>query len=159
MTSQRLQQQFIRLWKSCQGESRDTPLSKLALQLNCSRHHHVRSLLKNMQHVGWLSWHSQAGRGKRSRLDFHYTGLGLQQQRASELLEQDRIDQLDSWWERSREPADDAAFSPGPRFPPGQSYPAGALLSPAEQFAARYTAAAFRQPYRSANFQRPNAHK
>ncbi|AHF78362.1 HTH-type transcriptional regulator [Sodalis praecaptivus] len=93
MASPRLQQQFIRLWQSCQGESRDTTLSELALQLNCSRRH-VRSLLKSMQHMGWLSWHSQPGRSKRSRLDFHYTGLGLQQQRASELLEQDRIDQL-----------------------------------------------------------------
>ena len=93
MTSPRLQQQFIRLLQSCQGESRDTTLSELALQLNCSRRH-VRSLLKNMQQVGWLSWHSQAGRGKRSRLDFHYTSLGLQRERTSELLEQDRIDQL-----------------------------------------------------------------
>lgn len=93
MTSPRLQQQFIRLWQSCQGELRDTTISELALQLNCSRRH-VLLLLKNMQQVGWLSWHSQAGRGKRSRLDFHYTGLGLQGESASELLEQDRIDQL-----------------------------------------------------------------
>jgi SgrR family transcriptional regulator len=43
---------------------------------------------------GWLTWEAEAGRGKRSRLTFLYTGLALQQQRAEDLLEQDRIDQL-----------------------------------------------------------------
>ncbi|VTP60366.1 HTH-type transcriptional regulator sgrR [Serratia rubidaea] len=47
-----------------------------------------------MQQQGWLTWQAEAGRGKRSRLEFHYTGLALQQQRAETLLEQDRIDQL-----------------------------------------------------------------
>ncbi len=37
---------------------------------------------------------AEVGRGKRSRLTFLYTGLALQQQRAEDLLEQDRIDQL-----------------------------------------------------------------
>lgn len=39
-------------------------------------------------------WEAEAGRGKRSRLSFLYTGLALQQQRAEDLLDQDRIDQL-----------------------------------------------------------------
>ncbi len=93
MASPRLQQQFIRLWQSCQGQPQDTTLEELAHTLSCSRRH-VRSLLKTMQERGWLEWQSAAGRGKRSRLTFMYTGLALQQQRAEDLLEQDRIDQL-----------------------------------------------------------------
>ncbi|AML60080.1 SgrR, sugar-phosphate stress, transcriptional activator of SgrS small RNA [Serratia rubidaea] len=93
MSTPRLQQQFIRLWQRCQGETRDTTLQELADALSCSRRH-VRSLLGAMQQQGWLTWQAEAGRGKRSRLEFHYTGLALQQQRAETLLEQDRIDQL-----------------------------------------------------------------
>ncbi|MBH2729435.1 MULTISPECIES: HTH-type transcriptional regulator SgrR [Serratia] len=93
MSTSRLQQQFIRLWQRCHGETTDTTLQALAEVLSCSRRH-VRSLLSAMQREGWLTWQAESGRGKRSRLTFHYTGLALQQQRAEELLEQDRIDQL-----------------------------------------------------------------
>ncbi|NDJ58946.1 HTH-type transcriptional regulator SgrR [Enterobacteriaceae bacterium 4M9] len=93
MPSARLQQQFIRLWQSCNGEPQDTTLSELSELLNCSRRH-MRTLLNAMQEKGWLSWQAEAGRGKRSRLTFLYTGLTLQQERAEDLLEQDRIDQL-----------------------------------------------------------------
>ncbi|QUG77153.1 HTH-type transcriptional regulator SgrR [Erwinia sp. E602] len=93
MSSPRLQQQFIRLWQSCDGQSQETTLSDLAVQLSCSRRH-MRNLLNAMQAAGWLEWQAEAGRGKRSRLNFLYTGLALQQQRAEDLLEQDRIDQL-----------------------------------------------------------------
>ncbi|WP_047625879.1 HTH-type transcriptional regulator SgrR [Enterobacter sp. ZOR0014] len=93
MPSGRLQQQFIRLWQCCEGQSQETTLNELADLLNCSRRH-MRTLLNTMQQQGWLSWEAEAGRGKRSRLTFLYTGLALQQQRAGDLLEQDRIDQL-----------------------------------------------------------------
>ncbi|WP_312240280.1 HTH-type transcriptional regulator SgrR [Pantoea sp.] len=93
MSSSRLQQQFIRLWQSCQGKPQEITLNDLALQLSCSRRH-MRNLLNAMQRAGWLTWQAEAGRGKRSRLAFCYTGLALQQQRAEDLLEQDRIDQL-----------------------------------------------------------------
>ncbi|ELE9728472.1 HTH-type transcriptional regulator SgrR [Enterobacter kobei] len=93
MPSGRLQQQFIRLWQCCEGQSQETTLNELADLLNCSRRH-MRTLLNTMQQQGWLSWEAEAGRGKRSRLNFLYTGLALQQQRAEDLLEQDRIDQL-----------------------------------------------------------------
>ncbi len=93
MLSPRLQQQFIRLWQSCNGQTKETTLNDLSLQLNCSRRH-MRNLLNAMQAAGWLEWQAEAGRGKRSRLTFLYTGLALQQQRAEDLLEQDRIDQL-----------------------------------------------------------------
>lgn len=94
MTSPRLQQQFIRLWQSCQGEPQHTTLQQLALRLHCSRRH-IRSLLNAMQQAGWLEWQAQPGRGRRSWLRFNYTGLALQQQRAEQLLEQGYIDQLE----------------------------------------------------------------
>ncbi len=93
MSTPRLQQQFMRLWQHFQGKSSDTTLQEIAEVLNCSRRH-VRTLLSGMYQQGWLTWSAEAGRGKRSRLDFLYTGLALQQQRAEELLEQDKIDQL-----------------------------------------------------------------
>ncbi|MEQ4453702.1 HTH-type transcriptional regulator SgrR [Kosakonia sp. YIM B13605] len=93
MSSGRLQQQFIRLWQCCDGKSQETTLNELAELLSCSRRH-MRTLLNTMQARGWLTWDAEAGRGKRSRLTFLYTGLALQQQRAEDLLEQDRIDQL-----------------------------------------------------------------
>ena len=93
MPSGRLQQQFIRLWQCCDGKTQDTTLNELAEQLSCSRRH-MRTLLNAMQQRGWLTWEAEAGRGKRSRLSFLYTGLALQQQRAEDLLDQDRIDQL-----------------------------------------------------------------
>lgn len=93
MSSGRLQQQFIRLWQCCDGKSQQTTLNELAELLSCSRRH-MRTLLNTMEERGWLTWQAEAGRGKRSRLTFLYTGLALQQQRAEDLLEQDRIDQL-----------------------------------------------------------------
>ncbi|MGB9097528.1 HTH-type transcriptional regulator SgrR [Erwinia sp.] len=93
MSSARLQQQFIRLWQCCEGQPQETTLNELAVQLSCSRRH-MRNLLNGMQEQGWLEWQAESGRGKRSKLSFHYTGLALQQQRAVELLENDRIDQL-----------------------------------------------------------------
>ena len=93
MTSKRLHQQFIRLWQCCEGKTQETTLNDLAVQLSCSRRH-MRNLLNAMQQEGWLEWQAEAGRGKRSTLNFLYTGLALQQQRAEDLLEQDRIDQL-----------------------------------------------------------------
>ncbi|EMN5861938.1 HTH-type transcriptional regulator SgrR [Pluralibacter gergoviae] len=93
MPSSRLQQQFIRLWQCCDGHSQETTLNELAALLNCSRRH-MRTLLNTMEARGWLTWQAESGRGKRSHLTFLYTGLALQQQRAEDLLEQDRIDQL-----------------------------------------------------------------
>lgn len=93
MSSTRLQQQFVRLWQRFQGQDTDTTLEELAGVLLCSRRH-IRSLLGAMQKKGWLLWQAEAGRGKRSPLSFIYTGLTLQQQRAEDLLEQDRVEQL-----------------------------------------------------------------
>ena len=124
MPSARLQQQFIRLWQCCEGKSQDTTLNELAALLSCSRRH-MRTLLNTMQDRGWLTWEAEVGRGKRSRLTFLYTGLALQQQRAEDLLEQDRIDQL----VQLVDCAANAGFSSGPQLPPGATHPACALLS------------------------------
>lgn len=83
MSSSRLQQQFIRLWQCCDGKSQETTLNELAEMLSCSRRH-MRTLLNMMESRGWLAWEAEAGRGKRSRLTFLYTGLALQQQRAED---------------------------------------------------------------------------
>ncbi len=128
MPSARLQQQFIRLWQCCEGKSQDTTLNELAALLSCSRRH-MRTLLNTMQDRGWLTWEAEVGRGKRSRLTFLYTGLALQQQRAEDLLEQDRIDQLGAVGWRQSDCAANAGFSSGPQLPPGAAHPARALLS------------------------------
>ena len=48
MPSGRLQQQFIRLWQCCEGQSQETTLNELADLLSCSRRH-MRTLLNTMQ--------------------------------------------------------------------------------------------------------------
>lgn len=128
MPSARLQQQFIRLWQCCEGKSQETTLNELAALLSCSRRH-MRTLLNTMQDRGWLTWEAEVGRGKRSRLTFLYTGLALQQQRAEDLLEQDRIDQLVQLVWRQSDCAANAGFSSGPQLPPGAAHPARSLLS------------------------------
>ena len=50
MPSGRLQQQFIRLWQCCEGQSKETTLNELADLLNCSRRH-MRTLLNTMLSV------------------------------------------------------------------------------------------------------------
>lgn len=93
MPSSRLQQQFLRLWRFCQGRPTTATLEILAKSLCCSRRH-MRSLLNAMQQEGWINWQAQAGRGKRSTLTFLKSGPDIQQQRASTLLDQGRIDRL-----------------------------------------------------------------
>ncbi len=93
MPSARLQQQFIRLWQCCEGRSQHNAqrtgsvIELLASSYAHPAQHHAGSRLAD---VG----SGRSGRGKRSRLTFLYTGLALQQRRAEDLLEQDRIDQL-----------------------------------------------------------------
>lgn len=156
MSSGRLQQQFIRLWQCCDGKSQETTLNELAEMLSCSRRH-MRTLLNMMESRGWLTREAEAGRGKRSRLTFLYTGLALQQQRAEDLLEQDRIDQL------VQLVGDKAAVRQMLVSHLGRSFrraahPARALLSSDEEFVA-VRAAAFGNAYCPANIQRPDAGK
>lgn len=157
MSTSRLQQQFIRLWQRCHGETTDTTLQALAEVLSCSRRH-VRSLLSAMQREGWLTWQAESGRGKRSRLTFHYTGLALQQQRAEELLEQDRIDQLVQLVGDKNVVRQMLLSQLGRSFR-RETHSAGALLPAAVQPAARLGAAAFGDPFGAPDLQRPDAHK
>ena len=130
MSSGRLQQQFIRLWQCCDGKTQDTTLNELAELLSCSRRH-MRTLLNTMKTRGWLTWEAEVGRGKRSRLTFLYTGLALQQQRAEDLLEQDRIDQLVQLVGDKTAVRQMLVSHLGRSFRQGRAYPARSLLSSA----------------------------
>lgn len=156
MPSARLQQQFIRLWQCCEGKSQDTTLNELAALLSCSRRH-MRTLLNTMQDRGWLTWEAEVGRGKRSRLTFLYTGLALQQQRAEDLLEQDRIDQLVQLV-GDKATVRQMLVSHLPQLPPGGT---SCACSTIVRCVICYTAAhcAVRNPYCPANLQFANAHK
>lgn len=88
----------------------------------------MRTLLNTMQDRGWLTWEAEVGRGKRSRLTFLYTGLALQQQRAEDLLEQDRIDQLVQLV-GDKATVRQMLVSHLPQLPPWAAHPARALLS------------------------------
>nr|VUD33695.1 SgrR [Raoultella sp. NCTC 9187] len=158
MSSARLQQQFIRLWQCCEGRSQETTLNELAEMLSCSRRH-MRTLLNMMEERGWLTWEAEAGRGKRSKLAFLYTGLALQQQRAEDLLEQDRIDQLVQLVGDKAAVRQMLVSPPRTELSPGAAYSARALLSADEKSAPRQRAAPFGKPYRPANLQRPDAGK
>lgn len=62
--------QFQRLWQPSQGDEQQATIAELAARCFCSERH-VRTLLRQAQEAGWLSWQSQSGRGKRGRLTFH----------------------------------------------------------------------------------------
>ena len=62
--------QFQRLWLPSQGEDQQVTIAELAARCFCSERH-VRTLLRQAQEAGWLSWQAQSGRGKRGRLRFH----------------------------------------------------------------------------------------
>lgn len=151
MSSGRLQQQFIRLWQCCDGKTQDTTLNELADLLSCSRRH-MRTLLNTMQERGWLTWEAEVGRGKRSRLTFLYTGLALQQQRAEDLLEQDRIDQLVQLVGDQNRRAANAGVPPGAQLSPGAAYSARALLSSNAQPAAWHRIASVQKPISPGKF-------
>lgn len=157
MSSGRLQQQFIRLWQCCDGKTQDTTLNELADLLSCSRRH-MRTLLNTMQDRGWLTWEAEVGRGKRSRLTFLYTGLALQQQRAEDLLEQDRIDQLVQLVGDKTAVRQMLVSHLGRSFR-RSAYHARSLLSPHAQPAPRHGITPLRNPYRPANLQRLNSGK
>ncbi len=158
MPSGRLQQQFIRLWQCCDGKTQDTTLNELADLLNCSRRH-MRTLLNTMQARGWLTWEAEVGRGKRSRLTFLYTGLALQQQRAEDLLEQDRIDQLVQLVGDKSAVRQMLISHLGRSFRRGAAYSAGSLLSSDAQSPAGNRITSLGNSYCPANFQFAHAGK
>lgn len=75
--------QFQRLWQPSAGEPQQITVAELAARCFCSERH-VRTLLRQAQEAGWLSWQAQSGRGKRGTLTFHVTPDSLR----NEMMEQ-----------------------------------------------------------------------
>ncbi|WP_371974601.1 SgrR family transcriptional regulator [Lelliottia nimipressuralis] len=75
--------QFQRLWQPSAGEPQQITVAELAERCFCSERH-VRTLLRQAQESGWLSWKAQSGRGKRGTLTFHVTPDRLR----NEMMEQ-----------------------------------------------------------------------
>ncbi|MEO9386721.1 HTH-type transcriptional regulator SgrR [Chromobacterium phragmitis] len=92
MNHKRLLQQYSRLHQRFEGQDVDTSLQELSELLCCTRRH-MRSLLAQMQALGWLDWAARPGRGQRSRLRFLRGVAELQRQQAEQLLEQGRVEQ------------------------------------------------------------------
>jgi MarR-like DNA-binding transcriptional regulator SgrR of sgrS sRNA len=75
--------QFQRLWQPSSGAPQLITVAELAERCFCSDRH-VRTLLRQAQDAGWLSWQAQSGRGKRGTLTFHVTPETLR----NEMMEQ-----------------------------------------------------------------------
>ncbi|MFB9159076.1 SgrR family transcriptional regulator [Chromobacterium violaceum] len=92
MSHNRLLQQYSRLRQGFSGQDGEASLQQLADLLCCTRRH-MRSLLSQMQRLGWLEWSARSGRGSRSGLRFLRGMAELQRQQAEQLLEQGRVEQ------------------------------------------------------------------
>nr|WP_318382527.1 SgrR family transcriptional regulator [uncultured Enterobacter sp.] len=75
--------QYQRLWQFTEGEPQSASVAGLAERCFCSDRH-MRTLLRQMESAGWLSWQAKSGRGKRGELRFHVTPESLR----NTLLEQ-----------------------------------------------------------------------
>ena len=75
--------QYQRLWQFSDGEPQHASVAGLAERCFCSDRH-MRTLLRQMEAAGWISWQAQSGRGKRGVLNFHVTPGSLR----NTLLEQ-----------------------------------------------------------------------
>ena len=62
--------QYQRLWLPSSGAPQQVTVSELAERCFCSERH-IRTLLRQAQEAGWLSWQATPGRGKRGTLIFH----------------------------------------------------------------------------------------
>lgn len=77
--------QYQRLWQPSLGAAQHVTVAELASRCFCSERH-VRTLLRQAQDAGWLSWHSQSGRGKRGELTFHVSPETLRNRMMEEAL-------------------------------------------------------------------------
>ena len=75
--------QYQRLWQPSAGAPQQVTVGELAERCFCSERH-VRTLLRQAQEAGWLSWQASSGRGKRGQLLFHKTPESLR----NEMMEQ-----------------------------------------------------------------------
>lgn len=62
--------QYQRLWQPSCGEPQQVTVGELAERCFCSERH-IRTLLRQAQESGWLSWQASSGRGKRGLLQFY----------------------------------------------------------------------------------------
>lgn len=77
--------QYQRLWQPSAGAPQQVTVAELADRCFCSERH-VRTLLRQAQEAGWLSWRAQSGRGKRGELLFHVTPESLRNRMMEEAL-------------------------------------------------------------------------
>ncbi|WP_145537766.1 SgrR family transcriptional regulator [Yersinia kristensenii] len=86
MTSHRLEQQYLRLLNQVGVQPVEITLQELADKLSCTKRH-MRTLLVQMQHAGWLIWQAEAGRGRRSHLQLLRNTHQLLIEKAEQLLD------------------------------------------------------------------------
>lgn len=77
--------QYQRLWHPSAGAPQRVTVTELAERCFCSERH-VRTLLRQAQEAGWLSWRAQSGRGKRGELTFHVSPEALRNRMMEEAL-------------------------------------------------------------------------
>lgn len=81
--------QYQRLWLPSSGEPQQATVAELAGRCFCSERH-VRTLLRQAQEAGWLTWQAQSGRGKRGTLRFLVTPATLRNQMMEQALDKGR---------------------------------------------------------------------
>ncbi|BEM76289.1 hypothetical protein SME38J_03920 [Serratia marcescens] len=79
--------QYQRLYQQLGSAPVAATIGELAAMFYCSERH-ARTLVQQLQDQGWLSWHSQPGRGKRARLHCLKTPDELRAQLLQQLLQQ-----------------------------------------------------------------------
>lgn len=79
--------QFQRLWQPSEGQPQQITVAELAERCICSERH-LRTLLRQAQDAGWLSWQATPGRGKRGTLVFHVTPESLRNEMMEQALRQ-----------------------------------------------------------------------
>lgn len=77
--------QYQRLWQPSAGAPQQVTVNELASRCFCSERH-VRTLLRQAQEAGWLTWRAQSGRGRRGALTFHVTPESLRNTMMEEAL-------------------------------------------------------------------------
>lgn len=78
--------QYQRLWQPSAGEPQSVTVGELAERCFCSERH-IRTLLRQAQETGWLTWEAQSGRGKRGKLQFLVTPESLRNTMMEQALE------------------------------------------------------------------------
>jgi len=92
MMQRRIEQQYLTLFHHFGDSPVQTTLQVLADVLCCSRRH-MRSLLVQMQDLGWIDWQAEAGRGRQSLLHLKCSKPQLLSAKAEKLLEKGQFSQ------------------------------------------------------------------